>query len=342
LSTTAELLGQSERLQQNYDIALGDRHLVDALMRASDDCIKLLTLEGRLEMMSPGGLRVMEIDNFCALEGCEWLSFWTGDHFEDAERAVKDAQAGRYGHFSGYANTAKGNRRFWDVKVWPVKNDAGDVSALLSISRDMTAANEMQEKRQEVINEMRHRAKNALTIVQAIASQTLKAGGQELSPVSRTFAQRLQALARSYDALTLKDWSAADLRELVDLTTRPFEDSQSPRITIDGPAVEIPASHALALALAINELATNAAKYGALSNDTGRVSVSWNITDGRLRLNWQETGGPIMRTPEHRGFGSSLIDRALPGQMGGSVKITYAPEGVQCEFDAPIGTKEQR
>jgi two-component sensor histidine kinase len=270
------------------------------------------------------------------LENCVWLDLWNGPHAGEAAAALDAARQGKVGKFSGFANTAKGNRRYWDVQIAPIF-DGERVKALLSVSRDVTEKVEIQARQEEALQEMRHRAKNALTIVQAIASQTLKAGGEQLNPISRTFTQRLQALGRSYDALVLRDWAAANLRDLLSNTLLPFDEGNS-RIIRDGPDIVLGATDAMALGLAINELATNAAKYGSLSNDTGRVIVEWRVEGepSRLRLQWREEGGPRVEQPTRRGFGSALIDRALPGELGGTVKISYNPEGVVCEIDVAL------
>lgn len=331
-------LGDSPHLQRIYENALRDSAFVRSLLDLSDDCVKILDLEGRLELMSPGGLRVMEIDDFTPFQSCRWLDFWNGPHAEDAQAALDDARAGRTGRFRGYANTAKGNRRYWDVKIIPIFDAEGKPRALTSISRDITRQQELEEQAQENLAEMRHRAKNVLTIVQSIASQTLRAAGAEFSPISRTFSQRLQALARSYDALILRDWASASLSELVTGTLAPFDDEGRSRIEHVGPDVTLAATSAMTLALALNELATNAAKYGALSNESGRVKIEWELHGNtkRLHMVWREHGGPPVAPPKRRGFGSALIDRALPGELGGSVSIHFHPTGVVCEIETPI------
>lgn len=330
-------LGNSPLLDKTFESAVNDSDFVRSLLALSDDCVKVLDLNGRLQLMSPGGLRVMEIDDFTPFESCLWLDLWNGPHADDAKAALDAARQGKIGRFSGHANTAKGNRRFWDVQVAPIFDGNGNIKALLSVSRDTTEKLEILARQEESLQEMRHRAKNALTIVQAIASQTLKAGGEQLNPIGRTFTQRLQALARSYDALVLHDWASASLRDLIVNTLIPFDEEQS-RITHGGPEVVLDAPDAMALGLAINELATNAAKYGALSNSTGRVTVQWQVEGepARLHLRWSEEGGPIVEKPTRRGFGSALIDRALPGELGGTVKISYHPEGVVCDIDVAL------
>ncbi len=140
--------------------------------------------------------------------------------------------------------------------------------------------------------------------------------------------------------LTRENWEAADLDEIVAEAIEPYQDQERERFRIDGPKVRLNPSMALALAMALQELATNAVKYGALSNATGEVQISWeldhSVIPARLRLRWQETGGPLVQTPVRRGFGIRLIERSLAQELGGEVKIEFDPSGVVCTVDAPL------
>ena len=130
------------------------------------------------------------------------------------------------------------------------------------------------------------------------------------------------------------------LKQIVEDAVRVHLDAPG-RVAIRGPHVEIGAKAALPIILMLHEFATNAAKYGALSNGEGRISISWSVTGRigaeRLRLQWQETGGPVVVAPSTNGFGSRLIERGLAGQLGAEVKLDYRPEGVTCDLDAPMG-----
>ena len=189
-----------------------------------------------------------------------------------------------------------------------------------------------------LINELNHRVKNTLAIVQSLASQTLR-GERMSATVGQSFIGRLIALAGAHDVLTSADWQTADLTEIVRRSVGPF-DNGGGRIRVEGPAVRLSPRTALALAMAVHELATNAAQHGALSDDRGRVSVDWKVANGgagdRLAWVWRELGGPVVARPQTTGFGSRLIERGLPTELGGAVGLYFEPGGVVCTIDAPL------
>ena len=302
------------------------------------DCIKILDPDGRLRFMSEGGKRVMEVEDFSALQGCPWPDFWTGEGHAQATRAIAEARAGRTARFRNEANTAKGTPRYWDVQVSPIRDNAGSVTHLLSISRDVTEEWKAEEIQRENIarakflsEELVHRVKNTLATVLALANQTFK--GEQFKEQRAVFNGRIQTLSDAYNLLTEHSWTATSIRAVVEGALAPFRTGTG-RIAIDGPDLEIKPAQALTLALAINELATNATKYGALSAPGGTVSLAWS-TDSGLRLEWSEAGGPAVTPPTRAGFGSRLIKTLLAKDFGGTVDLRYEPGGVICRLDAP-------
>jgi two-component sensor histidine kinase len=176
-------------------------------------------------------------------------------------------------------------------------------------------------------NELSHRIKNLLATIQAIAAQTFGASG-----LRDTFEQRLTALAAAHDLITSKGWSGS-LDALVRTALEPF--LAGGRIAIEGPAVELDDTHAVPFALALHELATNAAKYGALSTPQGRVEISWRLeADGALDFCWRERGGPPVIAPQRRGFGSRMIERSLARELKGAVVLDFQPQGLVCAIRA--------
>jgi two-component sensor histidine kinase len=180
-----------------------------------------------------------------------------------------------------------------------------------------------------MIDELNHRVKNALAIVQSIVSQTLRSLG--LKEASEAVERRLITLAAAHDVITTENWSGADLRAIIDLAGQPYFREDRPRFEIDGPYLKVPPQTAIALALIFHELATNAVKYGALSVDDGRVRVQWTIaqqsTRAVLQLEWREFGGPPVTVPTRRGFGTRLIERSAAG-MGAEAKLQFQPDGL--------------
>jgi PAS domain S-box-containing protein len=193
-----------------------------------------------------------------------------------------------------------------------------------------------QRKRAEqsmelLLNEIRHRVKNTLAMVQAIASQTFR----ETPAAERdAFAARLRALSEAHDLLTQNNWDTISVGEAVQRALRPFLARSHERISIAGPDARLSANKALLIAMALHELGTNAVKYGALSNDTGRVEIEWDIEsngESRLKLAWREMDGPPVAPPERAGFGSRMLERALRGERG-EARITFDPQGVRCDL----------
>ncbi len=176
--------------------------------------------------------------------------------------------------------------------------------------------------------------KNTLATVQAIASQTLRSAADPAA-FHQAFESRLVALSATHDLLTARNWRSVALRDVLMVEFRPYGPE---RYELKGPDVDLAPAQALALGLLFHELATNAAKYGALSTPEGRVQVSWRL-DGRapMTLDWREQGGPQVRAPERRGFGSRLIERSLKGGLGGDAKLDFAPDGLCCHIELPLG-----
>lgn len=202
---------------------------------------------------------------------------------------------------------------------------------------DITDAKLAQERQQLLINELNHRVKNTLATVQSIASQTLR-GASSTAQAKTVFESRLMALSRAHDVLTRENWEGAALGEIVAQAIEPYRGQGEGAFLIEGPEVRLSTSLALTLAMALQELVTNAVKYGSLSTSAGKVRVTWTVEPKErqrlLRLCWQELGGPPVTEPTRRGFGSKLIERSLAQDTNGSVRLTFAPTGLVCEFEA--------
>ena len=188
-----------------------------------------------------------------------------------------------------------------------------------------TAQEEMKNK-ELLLNEFKHRMKNTLSTVQAIAGQTLR---QSRKDEREIFIGRLHALAYAHEALTARGWDRASVSELVERTLSPFE---AGRFRVRGPEASLDGNHAHHLTMALHELATNAVKYGALSNDDGKVDISWSVDDCGLVFTWQEMGGPPVTAPARKGFGSVLIEQAT----GGHAQLEFPVHGVQCTLTLPL------
>ncbi|QCI67267.1 HWE histidine kinase domain-containing protein [Phreatobacter stygius] len=439
---------------------------LQSILDSSTDCIKVLSLDGTLELMNSGGLGVMEIDDFADVAGCSWPTMWspgTGDGDDnDARRAIRIAAAGGISRFQGFSPTAKGTRKWWDVAVTPIIGEDGRPQKLLAVSRDISgvkaaeerlAASERrlrvaqnfaevgtfewdigsnivypseefcrlwgiepqaalpgdifsthvhpddrhlllarrdgpienagdyveyrvmqgeevhwlarrgdvlrdaegrptsvlgacfdvtdrrkaEEQQRLLMQELTHRVKNTMAMVQAIGSQTLRSA-HSVEEAGIAFAARMQALSAAHDVLIHSNWSSTSLRPLIERAVRLHDDTGS-RFSLDGPELVLGPRAALTLALTLHELGTNALKYGALSNDQGRVALKWTVDDTgagrRVVMSWRETGGPKVAPPSAKGFGSRLIRLGF-GVPSGVVDLDFADGGVTWTASAAL------
>ncbi|HEY1425435.1 MAG TPA: HWE histidine kinase domain-containing protein [Caulobacteraceae bacterium] len=221
----------------------------------------------------------------------------------------------------------------WGLVEFEGDGEGRKAVAIAGASRDITDIKQAAALQRLLVNELNHRVKNTLATVQAITSQTLR-GAASLDDARGAIEDRIISLARVHDLLTARSWSGADVCDVAARALQPFAPAQ---VELTGPSVDVSPQHALALSLALHELATNAAKYGALSVPDGRVEIRWERWDDGLRLTWRERGGPPVATPTRRGFGTRLLEASF-GDVGGHSRLSYAPEGVIAEFCAPLAS----
>lgn len=231
----------------------------------------------------------------------------------------------------------KNGETIWvNLTISALKDETGKILFYITVVEDITEIKEYQHDLEIMTGELNHRIKNTLAIVQSIASMSLPKDTQGKD----AFMERLHTLSRSHDLLVSDHWAGSNIKAVVKQAVHPFGGIESSRITATGPEHILPPRPALALSLAINELGTNAVKYGALSNEKGCISISWEFTsygDSRaLQFTWAESGGPEVSTPQSRGFGTNMIERALASTMKDRPKIEFDPVGVRfrCYFNA--------
>jgi PAS domain S-box-containing protein len=229
-----------------------------------------------------------------------------------------------------------GNGRVWLSAKTPLHEVGGNVIGMVNVSVEITDRKRDETRLRLLVHELNHRVKNTLATVQAITAQSLQHGNLVQR---RALEERLLALACAHDVLTEACWEGAELHELVARVLAAFGGQDSSRFQTSGPRVRLHPRAALALAMALHELATNALKYGALSASTssaGKVMLDWEIEGGRLHLVWSEQGGPKVVTPTRRGFGARLIQRSLIQDLGARAVLEFAPHGVVCTIDAAL------
>lgn len=324
---------------QNQALTADAGRLRRLLYSAADQAIITLNLEGRITGWNQGA---------CAILGygdAEILGR-SGEVFFPAEDRARGVFVGELclAMEKGRApnerwHLRRDGSRFWaSGAMLPLLDEDGQPEGFLNVFRDNSEARAKEERRALLLAEMGHRVKNALATVQSVASQTLRQAG--VPPEIRSaFTDRLLALARSHDLLLRGEWEGAPLPTVVERALSPY--SGTDRALLDGPPVLLPTNTVEILGLGFHELATNAAKYGALSVPDGQVEVRWSLRRGKsstrfVDILWREHGGPPVVPPASRGFGSRLLERGLTHDIGGTVKLDFRPEGLECRICLPV------
>jgi two-component sensor histidine kinase len=220
----------------------------------------------------------------------------------------------------------------------PILDPAGQPQGAVSAALDITDRKRQERHRDLLINELNHRVKNTLATVQSFAMQTLR-NPKSIAEGRAAFDARLIALSKAHDVLVREHWEGAGLNEVVTEAMAAYAGHlDQTRVRAAGPAIRVRPKVALAVSMALHELATNAVKYGALSNGTGQVDIAWDAGDALagFELRWRESGGPPVAAPRRRGFGSRLIEHGLAQDLGGEVQLQFEPAGVLCTIVAPF------
>jgi PAS domain S-box-containing protein len=237
---------------------------------------------------------------------------------------------------------------FWAATfITPVRDESGTVVQHFISLVDLTEHKQEQARSKMLIDELNHRVKNTLSTVQSIVGQALRTN-TDPKAIRDSIESRLFALSRSHDLLSRENWEGVGLLDLVKGALEPFGvgNVRPDRFQIKGEDIRLPPNTALALGIALNELATNAAKYGGLSTAAGSVLIDWRIEPAhagdRLILHWQEKDGPPVTPPSEKGSGSRVIERGLPHELQAMVNLDFGAEGVACTIDllAPRGADE--
>jgi PAS domain S-box-containing protein len=308
-----------------------------AIVSSTSDAVLSFSLDGTIRSWNRGAEQIF---GFTATEAIGQSSdlLVPDDHRHERQTYFEQASVGVPVQFDTVRRRKDGRLVNVAVTLAPIQKD-GQVIGVSAIAHDIDERKRAEAHQNLLINELNHCVKNTLATVQSITSQTLRTASDP-QQARCAIESRLIALSHAHDVLTRQDWEGAELEEIVLVALEPFISGMGDRLHLTGPRIQLPPRMALAIAMALHELATNAAKYGALSNATGEIYVGWKInTDsgsGTLRLRWEETGGPLVEAPLRRGFGSRLLERSLADELCGEVSISFGGAGVVCEVDAPL------
>lgn len=226
--------------------------------------------------------------------------------------------------------------RHLDFIYQPIHDDTNQVTHILVMGSDVTERVKAEQHQKFLLNELNHRVKNSLATVQGVVRQTIRQSSS-LKEAGESISARILALSRAQDVLTGRSWAGTEVNHVVASALEPH---RAPgRFVVNGPRVAIGRRQALALSLAVHELATNALKYGALATDDGQVSIDWSICGNQnptFRFSWSEGGGPEVAKPQRRGFGMDIIERGLSVELDANVTLDYAPSGLKLTLVAPL------
>jgi PAS domain S-box-containing protein len=221
----------------------------------------------------------------------------------------------------------------------PLHDADGKLIGAINMLVDISQRKQAENRQKTLIDELNHRVKNTLATVQSLAIQTAK-HSEDLQDFSGRYERRLLSLARAHDLLTRRHWENAPLDYLVREVVSPLVAEAEERVDIRGPSVRLSPRAALSLTMALNELATNATKYGALSTESGSLSLTWEIVgkgeSAVMGFTWMEQGGPSVKAPTRRGFGTRLMERCVERDLGGELDLIFEPEGLCCRMTVPI------
>jgi PAS domain S-box-containing protein len=315
-----------------------------SVVESSGDCITVVELDGSLQFMNGSGRTLMEIEDFDRLVGTPWRLLWPEDSHEAVESATDAARAGGVGRFSTVCPTAKGGRRWWDTVVTPAIGTDGHPARIVSISRDVTEQRSIEESRQLLLRELNHRVKNLFAIVAGMVTMTARTS-PTVQAMSEALKGRISALAKAHELIRsaivsdMEDGQSTSLRSVVEEVIRPHvAPGDSEQVEVTGPEVALAVGAATNMALILHELATNAAKYGALARPDGRLFIGWRVEDGgRFMLDWREDlGGDTIEPPRSQGFGSKLARSSAAGPLAGTIAFDWRPEGAHITLQAPV------
>lgn len=227
---------------------------------------------------------------------------------------------------------------YYEVCVDPMINQKGEVAGITTAAIDVTHRKRNEVQLKKLLRDVTHRAKNVLAVVNAIARQTAARTTQKDEFVDR-FSARVQSLARAHDLLVTEDWQGVKMSELVLSQMSRYEKLIGSRVTCEGPELTLGPEATQNLGLAIHELAHNAGRYGALSNDTGKVDIRWSVEgrggDRKFLFSWVESGGPPVEDDKRIGFGRTFIERAVGRTLDGVASLDFCPSGVCCRLEIP-------
>ena len=321
-----------------FERAIAHSAHLSALVASSGDAIMSVGLDGNIKTWNAGAETLF---GYSAKEiiGQPKTLLVPQDEREEFQRQRAEVLSGRSVRAETVRLRRDGARVDVSLNLAPIRGFSGEITAISSIIHDISKRKAIERQLQFLMRELSHRSKNQLAIVQAIASQ-MALSAKSVDEFMSRFRTRLQGLAASHDLLISRDWTGVALADLVRRQLETFVDTSRETVEIAGPALHLTASATEAIGLALHELATNSAKYGALSVHNGRLKVAWSLEPALgeptyVVLEWSEMEGPPVLPPQKKGFGSLVIERMVAAAVDGKVRLEYAPTGLCWRLEFP-------
>jgi PAS domain S-box-containing protein len=300
-----------------------------SIVESSDDAIVSKNLDGVITTWNRGAERMFGYTAEEAVGRPITIVIPENRQSEEREILTRIRRGERIDHFETIRQRKHGSLITVSLTVSPVKNAEGKIVGASKVARDITEQKLSQEKIATLAREAEHRSKNLLSSVQAVVNFSNSDTPEGLKEVIQG---RIQALANVHSLFVETRWIGAEISAIATQELAPYCEENQGRVSIDGPPTLLEPTVAQAIAVTLHELATNAAKYGSLSDAKGHIDLKWqHKTDGQLILRWTETGGPAVQKPTHQGFGSRVIERMI-GQLRGKVQFDWLQEGLVCEI----------
>ena len=322
-----EATKRSEQILTQADVAISR---FEAIFQSCEDAIVSKTLGGIIDGWNAGAERLFGYTAAEAIGKPITMLIPPDRLAEEPEILSRIRRGERIQHFDTKRVRKDGGVIDISLTISPIRNGTGRVIGASKIARDITERKNIEMRQELLVGEMKHRIKNTLATVQAIATQTLCGTSAK---ERNGFIARLHSLANAHDVLTKENWDRASLLDLVNRTLEPFQGEKKNAICVGGPPAWLDAEKATMVTMALHELATNAVKYGALSVVSGRVNFTWNHRDpGCVEMVWEEKGGPAVVAPTRRGFGSRLIENIFKSEPG-DPQLRFLPKGLVCAMN---------
>lgn len=327
--------------QQNRSLQQETRRLLDFFDQAPGFTAVLIGNEHRFGMVNEAYRDLVGREDLVGRTVVEALPEVVDQGFVDILDQVYNTGEPYFGHQEqvalGSFDTRGTVTRYLNFMFQPFFDDGDEVTGIIVQGYDVTEEIKAQERQALLVNELNHRVKNTLAIVQGLAGQSFRAPQSQSE--RGVFEARLRTLAAAHNLLTEGSWRNASVEEIICKSAEATLGDAMSRVHTSGEEIRLPPQTAVSLAMVIHELCTNALKYGALSNQAGRVDVAWRMDAETARefcITWKESGGPRIEPPDRPGFGSRLISRGISDRPGGSVEVDYEPDGLRCTLVAVI------